>query len=120
MKTKVIKTHGMVDKDINKLKELQELMGVRAKNPFGASTVEELDEKMSDMNLVDLQRMAISAEIPASGHRHTLKEKIRREFERFMRGSHGLGLSMKGTSKALDRAGFEGNSAAAELMRQGI
>ena len=45
--------------DIEKIKELQELMGIKQSNPFGVSTAAELEEKMDEMNLSDLQALRL-------------------------------------------------------------
>jgi len=85
--------NGKMEKDIKAIEGLQKDIGIRAKNPFGAKTVEELDKNMADMNLVDLQRIAVSSGISGSGNRMVLKAKIRNEFVKFMRGGHGLALA---------------------------
>lgn len=66
--------------DIEKIKELQELMGIKQSNPFGVSTASELEEKMDDMNLSDLQALAVKAGLFPSGSRLTLKNKLLKEF----------------------------------------
>lgn len=92
-KEQVVKTNGMVE-DINTISKLQEALGSRIRNPFGAKTQEELEEKLKDMFLVDLQKMAVSAGISANGDRSILKNRIRSEFGRFLRGSHGQGVTI--------------------------
>jgi hypothetical protein len=66
--------------DIAKIKELQELMGIKQANPFGVSTASELNEKMDEMNLSDLQALAVKAGLFPSGSRLTLKNKLLKEF----------------------------------------
>lgn len=100
MKAKDSQANGKVDKEFKKVANLQEILGVRQKNPFGVSTAEDLDSKMSDMMLVDLQRLAISAGIPGGGDRGILKRKIRTEFDKFMRGSYGVSVSKEANSRS--------------------
>ena len=66
--------------DVQKIKELQDLMGIKQANPFGVSTAAELQEKMDEMNLSDLQALAVRAGLFPSGSRLTLKNKLLKEF----------------------------------------
>lgn len=66
--------------DIERVKELEELMGIRQNNPFGVSSAAELQSEMDEMNLSDLQALAVKAGLFPSGSRLTLKNKILKEF----------------------------------------
>lgn len=85
--------NGKLEDDIKKLNGIQDIIGIKAKNIFASASIEELDEKMADMNLVDLQKLAVSCGISGGGTRTVLKTKIRNEFLKFLKGSHGLSLS---------------------------
>ena len=85
--------NGKMENDVRKIKGLQDVLGVRAKNVFKVETEEELDAKMADMELVDLQKLAVSSGVSGGGTRMVLKAKIRNEFLKFMRGSHGYSIS---------------------------
>lgn len=89
MKTKY-EINGKIEKEVKEIREVQELVGLKRKNTFGASTVEELEDKFTDMSLVDLQRMAVTSGIGGSGNRAVLKEKIKREFIKFKKGHEGF------------------------------
>ena len=104
MKAKGSVTNGQLEKEGKKLSKLQDILGVRIKNPFGVTTAEDLDAKMSDMMLVDLQRLAISAGIPGGGDRSILKRKIKTEFEKFMRGGHGQSISVTNNANLRNQA----------------
>lgn len=108
--------NGQDDADIKRLKELENLMGVRTKNPFGVTTVEELNEKIGDMPLIDLQRMAVSAGIPGGGDRRVLKVKLVREFEKFMRGGHGNSFSLTSEFKFTGKGAKKREKNMKELM----
>lgn len=84
--------NGKIEDDVKKLNGLQDLIGLKAKNLFGVASTEELDEKMADMNLLDLQKLAVSCGISGGGNRMVLKNKIRNEFLKFAKGSHGFSL----------------------------
>lgn len=89
--------NGKIEDDISKIRGIQDLAGVKAKNVFAVASVEELDEKLTEMSLVDLQRMAVSCGISGGGTRMVLKSKIRNEFLKFSRGGHGYAMSKSET-----------------------
>lgn len=90
---KMEQANGQDDKDIKRLQKLEKLMGLRVKNPFGVNTLEELEAKLGEMTLLDMQRMAVSSGIPGGGDRRVLKNKLVKEFEKFTRGGHGSSFS---------------------------
>ena len=85
--------NGKIEDDISKIRGIQELAGVKAKNMFAVASEQELEEKLTEMTLVDLQRMAVSCGISGGGTRMVLKSKIRNEFLKFTRGGHGYAMS---------------------------
>ena len=60
---------------------VKNLIGFKRKNAFGAKTHDELTAKMSEMGLVDLQRLAIQAGISARGTAKSLNQKISKAFD---------------------------------------
>ena len=66
---------------------INELLGYKQKNPFEVSSSSELDEKMSTMTLVDLQKLAVKAGVFPSGTKPSLKTKIQKAYSASKRGS---------------------------------
>jgi len=50
------------------------------KNPFGTNSIDELETKMEEMNLRQMQELAVQASVFPSGNRTSLKKKIKKEF----------------------------------------
>lgn len=67
--------------DIEKIKDLEDLLGVKQTNPFGTTNKEVLEERMNEMTLTDLQTFAIKIGILPSGNKLSLKNKILRSFK---------------------------------------
>lgn len=67
--------------DIEKIKDLEDLLGVKQVNPFGTTSKEVLEERMNEMTLTDLQTFAIKIGILPSGNKLSLKNKILRSFK---------------------------------------
>lgn len=79
------KTH--LDPDIEKVKKLEEILGIRKMNPFGTSNIDIFRERLNEMAIVDLQHMCEKIGIFASGSRLQIKEKLLREFKSTNKGS---------------------------------
>ena len=75
------------DPDITKIKEMEEILGIKKANPFGTSNLEIFKDKLSEMTIVDLQHMCEKIGIFASGSRQDIKEKLLREFKSTNKGS---------------------------------
>lgn len=112
--------NGKMEDDVKKIKGIQELTGIKAKNVFGVQTVAQLDEKMSDMALVDLQKLAVSCGIAGGGSRAVLKSKLRSEFSKFLRGSHGFSMSKGETMKLKGKNAKDGEKIIHDLMMEGF
>tara|TARA_X000001036_G_scaffold300940_1_gene280022 strand:- start:7769 stop:8185 length:417 start_codon:yes stop_codon:yes gene_type:complete len=67
--------------DIQKAKDLEELLGVKQVNPFGTTNKAILEERMNEMTLTDLQTFAIKVGILPSGNKLSLKNKLLRAFK---------------------------------------
>jgi hypothetical protein len=85
--------NGKLEDEIKKITGIQDLIGIKAKNVFKSLSEEELEEKISEMTLIDLQKLAVSCGVSGGGSRTVLKKKIKNEFLKFNRGSHGLSIS---------------------------
>ena len=66
---------------------LSEILGHKQKNPFEVSSSSELDDKMSSMTLVDLQKLAVKAGVFPSGTKPSLKTKIQKAYSAASRGA---------------------------------
>ena len=82
---------GKVNEE-EELTSLEELLNPGGMfNPFKVSTDEELDTKIGDMSLPELQSLAVETGVFPSGNRTTLKNKLKREFNS---RTHGKGKIM--------------------------
>lgn len=84
--------NGKLETAVERINGLKDILNLRAANAFGVSSIEELDEKISDMPLIDLQKLAVGCGVSGTGNRMVLKNKIRNEFLKFSRGGHGLNI----------------------------
>jgi len=66
---------------------LSEILGQKQKNPFEVSSSSELDDKMSNMTLIDLQKLAVKAGVFPSGTKPSLKTKIQKAYSAANRGA---------------------------------
>jgi hypothetical protein len=80
-------TEPFEDSDIKKIRELEEILGVKKVNPFGTYNVEIFKERLSDMTNLDLQNLCEKIGVFASGSRMQIKEKLLREFKSVSRGT---------------------------------
>ena len=67
--------------DIENIKNLEDLLGVKQSNPFRTTSTAVLEERMGEMTLTDLQTFAIRVGILPSGNKLSLKNKIKRAFK---------------------------------------
>lgn len=88
------------DPDIEKVKQLEEILGIKKMNPFGTSNIEIFKEKLSEMTIVDMQHMCEKIGIFASGSRQQIKEKLLREFKSTNKGS--ISMLVQNPSVILD------------------
>jgi hypothetical protein len=93
-------TEPLEDPDIKKVKELEEILGVKKVNPFGTYNLEVFKEKLSDMTNLDLQNLCERVGIFASGSRMQIKEKLLREFKSVARGT--ISMTAESPSVQLD------------------
>lgn len=81
----IMQTHGKTEEE-NPRKSIYDLMNTKTVNPFGTSNATKFEDEMSQMNMHDLQRLAIKIGIIPSSNRTALKNKLRREFSRYCGG----------------------------------
>lgn len=88
------------DPQIAKVKELEDLLGIKKVNPFGTYNLDVLKEKLNDMTIVDMQRLCERVGIFGSGSRQELREKLLREFKSISRGT--LSITTENPAVQLD------------------
>jgi hypothetical protein len=76
--------------EIQKLKDLEEVLGIRQMNPYGTHSREIFDEKLDDMTVTDMQSLAMTIGFPPTRDRMALKRGLRKSFDSFLK-SHSVG-----------------------------
>ena len=89
-----------IDSDIERVKELEDILGIKKMNPFGTSNIDIFKEKLNEMTIVDLQHMCEKVGIFASGSRQQIKEKLLREFKSTNKGT--ISMLVQNPSLVLD------------------
>ena len=69
------------DQSVERAKELEKILGIPKMNPFRTTDKRILEERMSAMNLTDLQALAVKAGVFPSGNTTVLKNKLRKAFK---------------------------------------
>ena len=98
-------------KDVNEIKDLEELLGVKQTNPFRTTSGEVLKERMDEMTLTDLQSMAVQVGILPSGNKLSLKTKITKAFK--SHAGAGAGYNIGWQRPLVDPS----SQAAADILR---
>ena len=86
--------------EIEKIRDLENLLRPNIENPFGTNDQEKFEEDLANMNLTDLQSLAVSAGVFPSGNKTTLKNKLKKEFNAVVVG--GKGRSFQVTKPMID------------------
>jgi hypothetical protein len=97
--------------ELDQIKDLEDLLGVKQANPFRTTSKAVLEERMGEMTLTDLQTMAIQVGILPSGNKLTLKNKILRAFK--SHAGAGAGYNIGFQKPLVDPS----SDAAAEILR---
>ena len=66
--------------EVDKVRELEELVGVDQTTVFKTNDLEVFKDDLSDMTLTDMQALAVEAGVFPSGNRSALKQKLVKEF----------------------------------------
>ncbi|MDA7495762.1 hypothetical protein OAH07_03120 [Verrucomicrobia bacterium] len=83
------------DESIRKTKELEEVMGLKTMNHFGTNDPDVFEQKLSDCNLADLQRLCQKVGVFPSHDKSRLKEQLRQTFKRTTKGSRSIVLQQE-------------------------
>ena len=76
-------------------KTVEELMGVKSRDPFRLASGERFDEAVASMSLSQLQEIAVEAGVFPSGTKTTLKNKLMKEYENRTHGRYGASTQSK-------------------------
>ena len=94
-KTTAAKKQGNLEKlnladgklDVEKVRELEELLGVDQMNIFRTNDIEVFKENLAEMTLTDLQTLAAESGIFPGGNKMALKTRLVKEFVSQTKGS---------------------------------
>lgn len=85
----------VADSRQNLAKTVEELMGVKSRDPFKLASGESFEEAVSTMGLSQLQEIAVEAGVFPSGTKTTLKNKLMKEYENRTHGRYGASSQSK-------------------------
>ena len=71
---------------VKEAQSLEDMLGARQKNPFGASEASEFETNLDSMQLTELQELAVNAGVFPSGTKLTLKNKLKKAFRQYTHG----------------------------------
>ena len=83
------------DEQVARAKELEQIMGLQKMSPFKTNDPEAFEEMLEDMNLTDLQSMAVKVGNFPTGNKTVLKNKIKRSFKASLTGQGSVTLMGK-------------------------
>ena len=87
------KSLAELDEDtLDRVKELEEVLGIKTVNPFGTNDPTIFENKLKDSNLSDLQNLAMKIGVFPEGSKDRLKDKLRKEFKRITKGSRSVAM----------------------------
>ena len=76
-------------------KTVEQLMGVKSRDPFHVASGESFEEAVHSMSLSQLQEIAVNASVFPSGTKATLKNKLLKEYENRNTGRYGSSSTSK-------------------------
>lgn len=85
-------TGKMDDEAIEKVKKLEEILGIKTVNPFGTNDPNIFGAQLKDSNLSDLQNLAMRVGIFPEGSLARLRDKLKKEFQRITRGARTISM----------------------------
>ena len=85
-------TGKMDDKAIEKVKKLEEVLGIKTVNPFGTNDPNIFEAQLKDSNLSDLQNLAMRVGVFPEGGLARLRDKLKKEFQRVSRGARTISM----------------------------
>lgn len=103
--------------EIEELKSLEELFGIKESNPYGTMNRQIFAEKISDMTTTDLQNLAMRVGVPPSRNGGELKRLLKNSFDSFVK-RHDTGVS--GSSKPVINPNSPNYESAVKLFKEGL
>lgn len=85
-------TGKMDDDAVEKVKKLEEVLGIKTVNPFGTNDPNIFENQLKDSNLSDLQNIAMKVGVFPDGSLARLRDKLRAEFQRVTRGARTISM----------------------------
>jgi hypothetical protein len=85
-------TGKMDDEAIEKVKKLEEVLGIKTVNPFGTNDPNVFEAQLKDSNLSDLQNLAMRVGVFPEGGLARLRDKLKKEFQRVSRGARTISM----------------------------
>ena len=80
------------DSQAARAKELEEILGFHKSSPFKTSDPKVFEKMLEDINLTDLQAMAVRVGVFPSGNKTVLKNKVKRAFKSSLHGQGSVTL----------------------------
>jgi GTP1/Obg family GTP-binding protein len=80
------------DTQVARAKELEEIMGFHKSSPFRTTDPKVFEKNLEDINLTDLQAMAVRVGVFPSGNKTVLKNKVKRAFNTSLHGQGSVTL----------------------------
>ena len=80
---------------IARAKELEEVLGIPQISPFKTNDPKVFEKNLEEINLTDLQAMAVRVGVFPSGNKTTLKNKLKRAFKSSLVGQGSVQLMGK-------------------------
>lgn len=88
-----------IEKDVEKIKDLERVLGIKQANPYGTNNKDVFEQNMAEMNLSDLQALAVRVGVFPSGTKTSLKNKLRKQFSADNRSGSGIVMQRNRTNQ---------------------
>lgn len=76
-----------IEEEANYARSLEDMIGRKHKNPFGAENLEEFEDSLANMQLTQMQELAVKAGVFPSGTKVTLKSKLIKAYRQQAQGA---------------------------------
>lgn len=86
----VVDGKSRFEEDVQKMRDLEDLLGIRDMNPYGTLNKEAFAEKLDGMTTTDLQNLAIRVGIPPTRNHLELKKNLAKSHDLYLR-QHNMG-----------------------------
>lgn len=76
-----------IEEEANYARSLEDMIGRKHKNPFKSQTIEEFEGALANMQLAQMQELAVEAGVFPSGTKVTLKSKLIKAYRQQAQGA---------------------------------